>query len=66
MEIAEKLRGKRVAHATAIRFPQENEFRMGFPEVAPAIHKRDARTIAIALVHNSPSGKQAKNLSGND
>jgi hypothetical protein len=64
VEIAEKFRGKRVANA--IRSPQQNEFWMGFPEVAPTIHKHDARTIAIALVHNSPSRTQQNNLSGND
>jgi hypothetical protein len=51
---------------SAILAPRKNEFGMGFPEAALAIHKRDARTIAIALVQNSPSRTQPNNLSGND
>ena len=61
-----KLRAKSISDANAIWSPQKSEFRMGFPEVTPAIHKHDARTIGLALVQNSPSRTQANNLSGND
>jgi hypothetical protein len=63
-----QLSGKRVEHGNAIQSPKKIEFRRGFPEAAPTIHKGDASSIAFAF--NSPSFQhqynQPKELSGDD